>query len=127
MFRERERLRIGGGKSMVRSDFRDECDINQIVARYANGAQMPPTAADLVFGDVSEIGDYKECLDIVHSIKGHVRDLPRKAAELFNGDPGRFMADIEAAKDREALVNLGLLEALPPDPVIPVVPPVRAD
>ncbi len=126
MFRNRKRLSIGGGKSMVRSNFRAECDINTIVARYANGAQLPPTADDLVFGDVSEIGDYKTCLDIVKSIGSRIRELPEKAAALFNSDPGRFISSIEAAKDREALVNLGLVEALPP-PVEPVVPPVKAE
>ncbi len=127
MFRDRERVRAGGGVSMTRSDFRTECDINEIVARYANGAQLPPTAADLVYGDVSEISDYKTCLDIVMSIKDKVAALPKKAAVIFSTDPGAFMASIELAKDREALVNLGLVEALPPvvadPPVVPDPPP----
>lgn len=117
---------IGGGESMVRSDFADECDINQIVARYARGGQLPLTTADARFGDVSEVSDYKSALDFVFAAKDRIADLPDKAREQFVGDPEAYWQRLDAAEDRDALVELGLVEALVVEPPVvdPVVEPV---
>lgn len=126
---------IGGGDSMTRSDFAAELDINKIVERYARGGQLPLTEADQRYGDVSEVSDYKSALDFVFAAKTQLADLPGPARDLLAADPEAYWTALDAAEDRDGLVELGLLEALPAvepvvDPVVepvvvpPVVPPV---
>ncbi len=112
----------GGGDSMTREAFADELDINKIVERYARGGQLPLTTADARYGDVSEVNDYKSALDFVFAAKGQLRDLPVAAREQLSSDPEAYWLRLDAAVDREGLVDLGLLEALPP--VDPIVDPV---
>lgn len=113
---------IGGGDSMTREAFADELDINKIVERYARGGQLPLTTADARYGDVSEVNDYKSALDFVFAAKDQLRDLPVAARKQLSSDPEAYWSRLDAAVDREGLVDLGLLEALPP--VDPVVDPV---
>lgn len=113
---------VGGGDSMVRQSFADECDINQIVARYANSGQLPPADGELVYGDVSEIQDYKSCMDFVFKTKERLKDLPDAARELYAADPLGYFNNLNGAKDRNDLVALGLLEAKPPVEEPPVKP-----
>ncbi len=119
----------GGGESMTREAFADELDINKIVERYARGGQLPATTADARYGDVADIGDYKSALDFVYASKAQLADLPMVARDQLVADPEAYWLRLDAARDRDALVELGLVEALPPvvDPVVePVVdtPPV---
>ncbi len=118
---------IGGGESMTRESFADELDINKIVERYARGGQLPLTDADARFGDVSEVRDYKSALDFVFEAKDKLGDLPEAARDQLTADPAEYWRLLDAATDRDGLVSLGLLEALPPaEPVAPVVPAVPA-
>ncbi len=114
---------VGGGESKTREAFADELDINMIVERYARGGQLPLTAADARYGDVADVSDYKSALDFVYASKDKLSDLPDAARQKLLLDPEAYWMQLEAAEDRDALVDLGLLEALPPV-VEPVVKPV---
>ncbi len=117
---------IGGGESMTREAFADELDINKIVERYARGGQLPLTTADARYGDVSEVGDYKSALDFVFAAKGQLSKLPERARDQLAADPEEYWRLLDAAEDRDGLVALGLLEALPVEPPVvePAVEPV---
>jgi len=117
---------VGGGESMTREAFADELDINKIVERYARGGQLPLTTEDARYGDVSDVRDYKSALDFVFKSKQKLADLPEAARDQLTADPAEYWRLLDAAVDRDGLVALGLLEALPPvvPPVVPaVVPP----
>ncbi len=114
----------GGGDSMTRSSFADELDINKIVQRYANGGQLPLTDRDARYGDVSEVSDYKSALDFVFAAKDQLADLPEAARDQLVSDPEAYWTRLDAAENREGLVELGLLEPLPEVPaVVPEVVP----
>lgn len=120
----RVQVLTGGGDSMTRESFADELNINTIVDRYARGGQIPLTTADAMYGDVSEVGDYKSALDFVFAAKGQMADLPERARDQLAADPMEYYNLLDAAKNRSDLVDLGLLEKLPepePDPA-PAVP-----
>ncbi len=116
---------VGGGESMTREAFADELDINKIVERYARGGQLPPTMADARYGDVADIGDYKSALDFVFASKAKLADLPEVARDQLLADPEAYWLRLEAAEDRDALVELGLVEALPVEPPPVLVPAVK--
>ena len=109
-YSERVRVTVGGGDSMVRQSFKDECDINKIIARYSTTGQLPLTDAQAVYGDVSDFRDYKSAVDTVMLIEEKLRHLPKKAREAFEKDPSGWMNGIGGAEDRDALEGLGLVE-----------------
>lgn len=117
--------KIGGGDSMTRQSFAEELDINAIVERYARGGQLPLSTKDERYGDVSEVGDYKSALDFVFASKDQLADLPDRAREQLVADPEAYYLRLDAAQDRDGLVELGLVEPLPVEEpeVVPVVVP----
>ncbi len=113
----RVEVTAGGGDTMVREAFRDECDVNKIVARYALAGTMPLTVAEAAYGDVSEVSDYKTALDLVYASKDRLSELPDAAREMYMKDPLGYWTALDATKERSDLVELGLLEA-PEEPVV---------
>ncbi len=114
---------VGGGETMVRTAFQDECDVNRILARYKTSGVLPLMDSQAVYGDVSEYTDFKEAVDFANDAMDRVENLPERAREQLLADPVGFFAAVRAAENRDDLVAIGLVEALPePDPA--VVPPV---
>lgn len=120
----RRRPTVGGGESMVREAFKDEADINRIVARYQVTGQLPLTKKDARYGDVSDVRDYKASLDFVREATRDIDELPEGARKQFLEGPAAFMAELELAETREQLVGLGIL-ADPEKPAKPVVAPTE--
>lgn len=107
----RVRRTVGEGPSMVREAFKDECDINQIVQRYAAGAQMPPRPGDALYADVSGLSDYKSAVDQVLAAYANLDAMPEKARALLKNDPEGFRHALLNATQSEDLVALGILKA----------------
>lgn len=122
----RLRVTVGGGDSMVRQAFKDEADINNIVARYEVSGQLPLTEQQARFGDVSDVRDYKASLDFVREATEDLEAMPQDARVRFFEDPRQFMSDLENAKNRDDLVQLGIFDA-PESPEPDVAPVVEAE
>lgn len=98
------------GPSRVKQSLREQADVNSILARYARTGVWNRTARAPMFGDVSFVGSYHEALSRVMEAKNDARRLPGRARELYESDPERYLARVVSASDRDALVELGLLE-----------------
>ncbi len=98
-----------GGPSEVREAFKDEADINNIVARYQKTGQMPLNADEARFGDVSDFRDYKAALDFVREARDNLRDMPEEARGQYQADPDGFIEALEEATTRDDLVALGIV------------------
>lgn len=118
---------VGGGESMVRQAFKDECDINRILERYKSTGLTPVNRREPMFADVSMLTDLKSALDLLEERRHVMRKLPREARELLRKDPEAFFGALDNVTVREDLVKLGVLAPEPEAPVVPpVVPPVAA-
>lgn len=116
--------------SLTLQQFRDECDINNLVERYNRTgtfynaldcagrlARMPQ------FGDFSDLGDFREQQQKILDIYDHFQTLPSKIRERFNNNPAFFVEFVGDEKNIEECVKLGLLERPKKvDPVAPVDP-----
>lgn len=100
-----------GGKT-VQSDARD-CDINAIMSRYKQTGILPLNVFRTnkgVYADVSEYGDYRDCLDKVTKAEQMFMSLDSKIRRRFDNDPYKFLAFCSDAKNVNELVDLGLAE-----------------
>ncbi len=98
------------GNGRAKQSFKDECDINNIMARFEKGALL-----DHVNEFQGQYGDYTNVPSDFHQAMNQVRDaqtmfqtLPAKLRENFHNDPGQFIQFVENA-DEDALRQAGLL------------------
>lgn len=119
--------------SMTLQQFRDECDINNLVARYHRTGSFY-NALDCAgrvvrmpqYGDFSEIGDFREQQQKILDVYEMFATLPAKVRERFNNNPAFFVEFVADEKNIDECVKLGILERPKvvnelAEPVTPVV------
>lgn len=120
--------------SLTVQSFKDETDINLIVARaIAGGDVLHVNPRVARYGDFSNVPDYQAALNLVNRAEGMFRELPANVRERFSNDPVKMVEFLQHSENYDEAVKLGLVVARPiPDvpggpsvpPVVPPVPPV---
>jgi len=88
---------------------KQNCDINFIVAQYRRTGILPHMAARMPeFGDVSEVGDFREAVERVEATKEWFRHLPAKVRAHFDNDPVALMDACGDLDRQDELMELGL-------------------
>ncbi len=116
-------LDCSGDKIRVKQSAKNECDINQILARYLRtGVVSPANMAkrQAVFGDVSEIGDFHASQNKVIEATDAFMTLPAKIRARFENDPGQLLDFCADSNNRDEAIELGIItkieEETPPEP-----------
>lgn len=92
--------------------FIEECDINQIMARYeSTGIIDHLNPAQPIYGDASAIPDYREALEVVMNAEEAFMSLPATVRREFDNDPAMMLEFIQNPANRERCVELGLINA----------------
>lgn len=95
----------------AKQSMRDECDINLIVARFAETGLMTHLADGIPqFMDVSELGDYRSVIEQVRKVDDYFAGLPAEVRSVFDNNPASFMDFLETGASDEDLKKLGLDE-----------------
>ena len=125
--------------SCTLQEFKDEADINNLVARYKQtGAFYDALAARNqgalprvpLFEDVSEIPDFAAAQEIINQGKDAFAALPPSIKSAFSNSPDLFLAFVtENAKNPEALRKVGFLaqQAQPAEGVQGAKPPAKVE
>jgi len=96
------------GVGKAKQSMKDECDINNIVAKYERTGQITHIArAEPRFGFCPAL-DFREALALVQAARDSFMDLPSKARKFFDHDPAKFMEYLESSPKLEELRELGL-------------------
>ena len=97
------------GPSRTKQSFKDECDINMIMARYVKtGVVNHVNEHKPNYGFAPAI-TFKEALDTVHTAENMFAELPSALRTKFKNDPGEFLAFVEKPDNRSELALMGLL------------------
>lgn len=96
-------------EGMTHQEFKDECDINQIMARSLRSGTFPPAVAVGRYGDFSEAGDFQEAQELLARSEGQFAGLPAKVRERFKNDPAQFLNWVERVENLDEAQELGLL------------------
>lgn len=115
--------------------FKDECDINTIMARYQSTGELPVlNGTEAQWLDVTEM-DFQTHMDFMIQAQEMFDALPSDVRDRFGNDPGAFLGFCSDAENHKELAKMGLLtpeatERLlyPPDPPqpSPKEPPVTS-
>lgn len=89
---------------------RDDCDINNIMAKFTPDALAAHAAQyQGQYGDFSDLPDYHTALSFVRRIDDIFMDVPAEIRNRFDNDPGKFLAFVDDPNNRDEMFNLGLL------------------
>ena len=102
------------GESRTKQAFKDECDINNIMARFMKGqvvTHMNEHAG--TYGELPLVEDYQQALNAVMLAQELFSTLPAGIRTKFDNDPAKYLQFVEDPENREEMVKLGLAEALP--------------
>lgn len=119
---------------MTRQEFKDECDINVLLAHYERTGQFfHLNGGTPQYLDVSEVPDFAGALAIVEKAREAFMQLPAKARAEFDNDPGKFVAYAEDPANLPRMREWGLAppaapvgELSPEGGVVPSPPPSNA-
>ena len=118
---------------------KDECNINSIMARYAQTGIIDHVAAiQPIYEDVAGISvDYQEALRIVENAQVAFDALPSALRKELDNNPANLVSFIQNPDNMERCVEYGLLNksvveapktiVAPAEPVVPTPAPVVND
>ena len=101
-----------GEPSMTQQQFKEECDVNVILARFQKTGVIDHVAKFApVYGEHTGT-DYAEAMNIIANAKTMFSELPAATREHFHNDPGEFLdfANQLSESDTATLVNLGMID-----------------
>jgi len=103
-------------KGRTKQSFKDECDINNIMARYLKTGVLDYTnKREGSYGDATSL-DFQSSMDLVARAKSSFSQLPAKLRARFNNNPGELLAFTEDADNYDEAVKLGLVKAVEAPP-----------
>lgn len=99
------------GEGRTRQSEKDACDVNKIVARYDQTGLIERDHRELIYADVSSVGDYREAVERVRRAEEMFMDIPARVRGRFSNDPAAFLDFATNPENHPEMVEMGLLPA----------------
>lgn len=108
-------------KSRAQQHFKDQCDINKILARYNKTGQLTHIRSTMArYADVTNIPDLGDLANKVNRANAMFEELPSKIRDRFQNSPEAMLAFMADENNRDEAIKIGLI----PAPVEPTPDPV---
>lgn len=101
--------------TLAQQQFKDECDINNIMQKFGMTGLLPQAPLEATYGDFSGVYDYHTALNAIIASEEQFNALPAQLRARFDNDPAKLMEFMDNDSNREEAVKLGLVN---PNPVI---------
>lgn len=97
--------------SRTQQQFKDECDVNNILKNYVNTGVLTHTnGLEPVFGDFSTLpSDYGEALALIEKSKEQFAALPSNIRDRFDNNPLFLVKFLQDENNRKEAEKLGLV------------------
>jgi len=108
-----DKLKVSKGfskPSLTKQSHKDECDINNIMKRWAATGIVRQPLKTPISGDFSEVPDYQTALNAVLAAQASFDALPSDIRKRFYNDPSEFYQFYNDSNNYDELVKLGLIE-----------------
>lgn len=113
------------GPSMTQQQFKDECDVNNILRKYSEYGHLDHVnRAQPRYMDCSSISahTFQEHLDFMMDFEDHFDSLPEEIRKRFDDDPSLMMEFLSDERNHEEAMRIGILKG-----EAPVVEPQRSE
>jgi len=117
-------LKFPANSRWTKQSFKEECDINTIMARYQSTGEIPNLDVRAPqYLDATGL-DFQSMQNQVLEAQALFMELPSKLRTRFANDPGQFLEYVADPQNRAEMRELGLLnrEVSPPVVASPVEP-----
>lgn len=117
-----------GTESRTKQEFKDECDINNIVNQFAKtGVITHVNRREPQYGHVDG-SDFADAMRVVTEAQAMFDDMPAEIRKRFNNDPAELLDFVQNPENIDAMREMGLIEAETtttgrPEPQPPPAPP----
>jgi phage internal scaffolding protein len=110
-YTERVRVAIDCSQPVItKQAFKDECDVNNIIKRWARTGLMEHIAQyQGSYVDLPDGIDYKTAMDALLESQDAFASLPSKIRQRFENDPVQFLEFVHTEGNEEEMRSLGLL------------------
>lgn len=107
----KDRVKIGfTTKGRTRQNFKAECDINNIMARFRKTGVLDfTTRYQAQYADVSSV-DFTRAMNMVAQAKSMFFAMPAHVRDRFGNKPESFLAFVQNPNNKEEARALGLLK-----------------
>lgn len=113
-------------KDRTKQSFKDECDINNIMRRYAATGQVDHVSARTpLYGEIPAL-DFQAAMALVVEAREQFALLSSEVRDRFSNDPARLLGFLEDPANRAEGERLGLLKAAEPGVATPLATPPAA-
>ncbi len=110
-------IECGGGRT--KQEFRDECDINVLMARYERSGVLPTARlSNPFYVDAADLPDYQASLQLVRDAHESFEALPARVRSEFDNDPEKFVAFASDPKNKDQMRDWGLGRPVEPEPSV---------
>lgn len=101
-------------ESRTQQQFKDEVNINKIVAKYKKSGVYDRIVANQgIYADLTQIPDFQMCQDKIAKAKQGFDLLPSEMRKRFHNDPAELIEFLQDDKNYEEAVKLGLVTQKP--------------
>lgn len=105
----RVQLKFPEGEGRTKRSFKDECDINVIMRRYAQtGVIEHVSRREPVYADVTG-HDYQTAMDVLANARTAFAELPARIRDRFDNDPQKMLEFVHNDDNLAEARELGLL------------------
>lgn len=108
-FNTRRSPTIIEGKSLTKQSFKDQVDVNSIVAKFNKTGMVdhvnPRTP---LYGDFTNAQDYMTALNAVREAEANFEALPSAIRDICDNNPGVFLDFVQDPANAETMRELGL-------------------
>ena len=107
--------------SLAQQQFRDDADINTIVARFGLTGQLPDNGRYPAYGSFDGVFDYHTAQNAILAAQAAFMALPAAVRTRFSNDPQNLLEFASDPANLPELRSLGLAHPIPSEPA-PAVP-----
>lgn len=93
----------------TQQQFKDECDLNVLMARYVKTGTLPQSTRSALYGDFSDVGDYQSAQDTILRAQQQFAALPSKVRDRFKNNPAEMLSFVANPANLDEAATLGLL------------------
>lgn len=94
--------------SLAQQQWKDEVDINMMLAKFKIGQTLPTSLRVPTYGDFTGVSDFRSAMDSVRVAKESFADLPLSLRKRFDNDPQQFLEFCSKEENLDELRKMGL-------------------
>ena len=102
--------------SLAQQSFKEECDINVILRRFAVTGQLPDNVRVPQYAEFEEAFDFMSCMNVIRAGEEAFAAMPSDVRERFANDPARFIAFANNKDNYDEALKMGLVVSRPAPP-----------